>query len=431
MKNIKEKEQLIKMSLALGMEPDAKIVREVLEYKQMMADIRKKSAEVVKVFEEIAKLKEEDILPKKVEPVEIPKPPSLDDIAFLLEEDTVEEIVEESVEPLQVEIPKPPTVEELLEQFEIEEEPVEETPKNKLIDLVASHITKEVMNEQKAAATFQQPDVPVAQTINELKRKVKMLEDWLAKVSLTGPGSGEVNLLKLDDVDTTNLANNRYLRYNAANAKLEFATVSGGGGGGAVDSVNGETGDVVLTTANIAETTNLYFTNTRAVEAFTAGQNISIEANGLISANISGGGGGGSVDLENVSSNVVPTVDSFYNLGSATNRWKTLFLANNTIDLGGSLISSDGTGQVTISATGAVLPIGSKVEVGERQERIALVGNTGAVISVVPFYTQELGLNTIATNFEFGANPDDYVFTNFTLSNGTGLQQAGVAQFYF
>lgn len=427
MKNIKEKEQLIKMSLALGMEPDPKLVKEVLEYKQMMADIRKKSADVLEVFEELAKLKEEDVLPKKVEQLEIPKPPSLDEIAFLLEEDAAEEMFE----PPLVEIPKPPTVDELLEQFEIKEEPVEEKPKNKLIDLASSHITKEVMNEQKAATTFQQPDVPIPQTINELKRKVKMLEDWLAKVSLTGPGSGEVNLLKLDDVDTTNLANNRYLRYNAANAKLEFATVSGGGGGGAVDSVNGLTGDVVLTTANVAESGNLYFTNERAVNSFTAGQNITIAANGLISANVSGGGGGGSVDFENVSSNIVPTADSVYDLGSPTNRWKTLYLANNTIDLGGSLISSDGTGQILISGAGAVLPSGSKVEVGERQGRIALVGDTGVVINVVPFYTQQIGLNTIAANFEFGANPDDYVFTNFTLSNGTGLQQAGVAQFYF
>jgi hypothetical protein len=425
MKNIKEKEQLIKMSLALGMEPDPKLVKEVLEYKQMIADIRKNSTDVVEVFEELAKLKEEDVLPKKVEQLEIPKPPSLDEIAFLLEEDVAEEIVE----PPLVEIPKPPTVYELLEQLEIEEEPVEEKPKNKLIDLASSHITKEVMNEQKAATTFQQPDLPIPQTINELKRKVKMLEDWLAKVSLTGPGSGEVNLLKLDDVDTTNLANNRFLRYNAANAKLEFATV-GGGGGGAVDSVNGLTGDVVLTTANVAESGNLYFTNERAVNSFTAGQNITIAANGLISANVSGGGGG-SVDFENVSSNILPTSDSTFNLGSVNKRWKTLFLANNTIDLGGSLISSDGTGQVTISASGAVLPIGSKVEVGDKQEKIALVGNTGAVINVVPFFTQQLGLNTIATNFEFGANPDDFVFTNFTLSNGTSLQQAGVAQFYF
>ena len=37
-----------------------------------------------------------------------------------------------------------------------------------------------------------------------------------------------------------------------------------------------------LTTANVAEDTNLYFTNDRAISAFTAGDNITIDANGLI-----------------------------------------------------------------------------------------------------------------------------------------------------
>jgi len=368
MKNIKENEQLIKMSLALGIEPDPKIVKEVLEYKQMMADVKKKSSEIASVFEQISKLKDEIAVLEKIKvpsvSLQIPKPPSLDDIQFLFEQE----------KPTTVEVPKPPTVEELLEQFAVKDEIVEEVKAevkspNKLVDLAATHITKEVMKEQKAATTFQEPDVPVAQTITELKRKVKLLEDWLSKIALTGPGSGEVNLLRLDDVDTSQLADEKYLRYNAANAKIEFATVSGGGGG--------------------------------------------------------------AVDLGNVSSNIVPTANSVFNLGAPDKRFKTLFLANNTIDLGGSLISSDGTGQISISGTGAVLPTGSKIDFGARQEKIALVGDSGTVINTVPFFTQALGLNTIATTFQFGANPDDYVFTNFTLNNGTGLQQSGVAQFYF
>jgi len=369
MKSIKEKEQLIKMSLALGMEPDPKIVKEVLEYKQMMADVKKKSASVVDVFEEISKIKMEE--PEPVQQVlVIPKPPSLDEISFLLEEETLDEVVEQT--KIEIELPKPPTVDELLEQFQVLEEPApvkEEKPKSKLIDLASTHITKEVMKEQKAAATFQEPEVPLPQSLNELKRKVKMLEEWITKISMTGPGSGEVNLLRLDDVDTSQLSDSKYLRYNAANAKIEFATVSGGGGG--------------------------------------------------------------DVDLGNVSSNIIPTANSVFDLGAPDKRFKTLYLANNTIDLGGSLIRSDGTGQISISSNGAVLPPGSRIDIGARQEKIALVGDSGTVINTVPFYTQELGLNTIAANFNFGANPDDYVFTSFILNNGTGLQQSGVAQFYF
>ena len=56
------------------------------------------------------------------------------------------------------------------------------------------------------------------------------------------------------------------------------------------------TGSVIVigagTTSNIAEGTNLYFTNTRARAAFTAGTNITI-VDGVISATSSGGGGSG------------------------------------------------------------------------------------------------------------------------------------------
>jgi hypothetical protein len=52
-----------------------------------------------------------------------------------------------------------------------------------------------------------------------------------------------------------------------------------------------------LTTANVSELTNLYFTNTRAISALTAGNNISIAANGLITSTATGGGGGGGASV--------------------------------------------------------------------------------------------------------------------------------------
>ena len=276
----------------------------------------------------------------------------------------------------------------------------------------------------------------------DLKKKLKFLEDWVSRISSTGPGSGEVNLLSLDDVDTTSLGNNKYLKYNSTTGKLEFASVSGGGGGG-VTSVAGATGDVsnveilngivttgYLNTSNISEGSNLYFTNARARSAFSAGNNIVIESNGQISANVTGGGGG-SVDFTAVSSNIIPTANSVFNLGAPNLRWKTLFLANNTIDLGGALIQSDGTGALTISSSGAILPVNSKVQVGNQDKQIALVGNSGTITTVVPFYTESQGLNTAATNFTFGFNPDDYVFTNFTFGNGQTLATGGITQFYF
>jgi hypothetical protein len=283
------------------------------------------------------------------------------------------------------------------------------------------------------AISFQQPEIdPMSRTLDDLRNKIKQLENWISKIASTGPGSGEVNLLRLDDVDTSNIGNNKFLRYNAANAKIEFATVTGGTGG-AVDSVNGQTGEVVLSTTNISEGSNLYFTNSRAqvliTPAFDKANTAFLAATAAFNtANIGGGGG---ANLLAVSSAIVPDADSVYNLGTANLRWGTLFLANNTINLGGSLISSDGTGTITISSTGAILPVNSKVTVDGSDKQIALVGNTGAIATVVPFFTKELGLNTTATNFTFGANPDDFVFTNFTFSNGSTITQSARALFYF
>jgi hypothetical protein len=189
------------------------------------------------------------------------------------------------------------------------------------------------------------------------------------------------------------------------------------------------TGSVIVigagTTSNITEGSNLYFTNARAIASLTEGAGINIDANGLITASINEN------SFNSVGGNIIPSEDSVYNLGTANLRWGTLFLANNTINLGGSLISSDGTGTITISSSGAVLPINSKITVDGSDKQIALVGNTGAVTTVVPFFTKELGLNITATNFTFGANPDDFVFTNFTFSNGSAIIQSSRALFYF
>ena len=53
-----------------------------------------------------------------------------------------------------------------------------------------------------------------------------------------------------------------------------------------------------------------------------------------------------SIDLSSISEDVKPSVTETYDLGSPTKRWNELYLAGTTINLGGSTISSDGTGQI-------------------------------------------------------------------------------------
>ena len=138
-----------------------------------------------------------------------------------------------------------------------------------------------------------------------------------------------------------------------------------------------------------------------------------------------------SADFSSVGEDILPSTTETYNLGSDSKRWNELFLAGNTINLGGSTISSDGTGQITISATGATLPGNSNIEVTSGvQKEIALAGETGDPVRSVPFFSKTGGLNTINTRLDFRADPEAVV-ANFTLSNGTQVgTTAGTTLFF-
>ena len=80
---------------------------------------------------------------------------------------------------------------------EATEEPVVEEPKEKtLIDKASEFITKELKTEENS---YQQPVAPpTAQNFKEVTRKLKFLEEWVAKISLTGPGGGAGDVITLD-----------------------------------------------------------------------------------------------------------------------------------------------------------------------------------------------------------------------------------------
>jgi hypothetical protein len=121
-------------------------------------------------------------------------------------------------------------------------------------------------------------------------------------LTVTNPIVGQVT--SLANHTTTDVAEGTNLYYTTSrarsaisagtgisyNASTGVITNTGGGGGGAVNSVNGLTGTVVLTTTNIAEGTNLYYTNARARGALSAGAGISYNSTtGVISATSTGG----------------------------------------------------------------------------------------------------------------------------------------------
>ena len=119
-------------------------------------------------------------------------------------------------------------------------------------------------------------------------------------------------------------------------------------------------------------------------------------------------------------SNLEPLHNITYDLGSPNRRWRDLYLSGNTIDLNGATISGDGSGNITISATGAVLPVGSQVGT---QSIATADPDTGISTRSVPLYTQASGLVTQATSFIFksGNETGQVVFTDFTVSNGQNI----------
>ena len=119
-----------------------------------------------------------------------------------------------------------------------------------------------------------------------------------------------------------------------------------------------------------------------------------------------------------IASHVVPKTNDTYDLGTSALRYRELFLSGSTINLGGATISSDGTGTITIAATGAVLPTGSKVG----SDNITVAGDDGQIKRTVPLFTQAGGLGTAAVNFTMKASGvSELLFTDFTLSTGSNI----------
>tara|TARA_X000001388_G_scaffold41074_1_gene28927 strand:+ start:4702 stop:6000 length:1299 start_codon:yes stop_codon:yes gene_type:complete len=148
-----------------------------------------------------------------------------------------------------------------------------------------------------------------------------------------------------------------------------------------------------------------------------------------------------------IAGNLIPSQDGVFQLGSSSRRWQTLYVAAETIDLGGATISSDSTGSLAISATGATLPSGSKVV----DQSIVLGGKTSKTgarpVQIVKVFVSDGSSNftdaqllakTADLELEFNGTVEDVpVYTEanqtFTLTNGDSLQTnaGGVTLFQF
>ena len=118
--------------------------------------------------------------------------------------------------------PKEPEI-EIIEEVEplVEEVLVEVAP------TIEEPPTVPEIDKYFTGKSFQQPEPDrVDPNIKSLQDKMKFLEQAIGRIAAHGPGSGEVNLRWLDDVDRPTIYDMRYLRYNDAKKKFEFAEVN-------------------------------------------------------------------------------------------------------------------------------------------------------------------------------------------------------------
>jgi hypothetical protein len=130
-------------------------------------------------------------------------------------------------------------------------EPIQENPINIFADAIGQeqqHVKKEEIQEN----------------YNE---RLSLLEQGFSAVSRRSrdfsgatAGSGETRLKRLDDVDTSNLANDKFLKYNSSTAKFAFVDGTAGGSKHTVQKNDLEDGSDSTTTYN-AKTNMLYDAN--------------------------------------------------------------------------------------------------------------------------------------------------------------------------
>ena len=357
------------------------IASEKKQTKEKIIKSEKKIADIEELFSSLTKEKKKT-KPKKELLLEPEKPKE----EIKEEEQTVSEVLQDELEPI-------------------------ETDEN-----VIGKVTKK-LSEMKVANELDKDKLKTLDSItslDEMKKEFVKFREVVTKQMGSIGGGGEVNLAKLDDVDTASaLVDKRVLQYDGATGKFIGTTL--------------ETEDLILdgTDASGSNAGDRLVLDGTDSSSSNAGDGVDLQ---------DGTFGAPALDLSAVDQDILPDATNSRSLGSSTKRWNDLFLSGDTIDLAGATISADGTGTIAISATGATLPAGSKAGTNE----LAVLSSSGETVQptrLVPFFTASEGLNTKNTDFEFNSSIDTRMtFTGtktFTLASGNLLLDSDTTIFQF
>ena len=324
-----------------------KLQNEIQESKQKHATVLKEKRDK----EEKEKESQEQITKTEQTEIETKKLKNLENL-FLKLGGNLEEIEEEEQDLHEDDIGLEPEVVEVAEkqQEDVVEEPtgvVEETighEEDIKVDERGEEEQQEIVKEEDTveavADTISKQEKDKEKSVKETptSKRIKLLEEKVSKLikdmSNVG-GGGEVNLNKLDDVDISGIANDKILKYNSSTNKWEMADDGGGGGGGGNLTTKGD-----LEVFTTSQTRLPVGTNGFVLKAD------STEASGLKWTS------SGAVDLSAVDQNIVPDANNTRDLGSASKKWKDLYLSGGSLILGTTTLAVNETGNLTITPVG-------------------------------------------------------------------------------
>lgn len=209
--NLKEMKMLVKMKTAMGEVIDQDILDKIAGEEARVAAEQEKEAQLVEerrvafgsVFSDLARDFGRLVREEKERTAE--QQYLVDQIGSLF--NTISTIPE---------VPK-----EIKEEIVEVMAPVEPIKPQTIVDKVVTHV-----KETSAPSMFVQPEPPlVSRDIQAIQNKLKLLEGWVSKISMSGPGGGEVQFRYLDDVNRYTMGpsnDNWVLEYDAATKKVQF-----------------------------------------------------------------------------------------------------------------------------------------------------------------------------------------------------------------
>lgn len=104
---------------------------------------------------------------------------------------------------------------------EIPAQPIIHTP-----EVRAAQVNADV-NKYLTDKSFQQPKPDlVDKNVEDIRNKIKFLEQAIGRIAAAGPGGGEVNLRWLDDVARETISDGKWLKYDGARKKFVFDDIN-------------------------------------------------------------------------------------------------------------------------------------------------------------------------------------------------------------